>query len=197
MCGEPGLAVCPRCEGSLPAVPALAAPLHVDRCSAVFDYREVRPMVTALKNGGRRDLTGWLADRMAGATVPPPGAVVTWAPTAAPRRRARGFDHAELLARALARRWRLPCRPLLRRLPGPPQAGRSALVRHHHPGFRALAACPPTVVVVDDVVTTGATIASAAVALRAAGATCVLATVIARAPHSAPYERRDSVPAPA
>ena len=197
MCGEPGAVVCRRCEVSLSAAPSMALPPFVEGCRALFDYADARRLVTSFKNGGRRDLAGWLADRMASGRWVPPGAVVTWAPTSGSRRRTRGFDHAELLARALARRLGLPCRSLLERRPGPAQSGRSATVRRHHPGFRATRLCPATVVVVDDVVTTGATLSSSAVALKAAGATCVLSCVIARAPLPAARERRDSAPAPA
>ena len=38
--------------------------------------------------------------------------------------RGRGFDQAELLARAVARRLGVPWAPVLVRLPGPPQTGR-------------------------------------------------------------------------
>jgi predicted amidophosphoribosyltransferase len=138
-------------------------------------------LLTGLKNGHRRDLVGWLADGL-DALLPVPAAdLVTWAPTAPGRRRQRGFDQAELLGRALARRWRLPCRPLLVRRPGPAQEGRSAAQRRAHPGFVATGAVPRRVLLVDDVATTGATLARAAGALRAAGAGEVHAVVGARA----------------
>ena len=71
------------------------------------------------------------------------------------RRRARGYDQAELLARALARRWALPCTGLLVRRPGPPQAGRSGGERRANPSFVPARACPSAILLVDDVVTTG------------------------------------------
>jgi predicted amidophosphoribosyltransferase len=146
----------------------------------VFDSRTARHLLTALKNGDRRDLVAWLADQMAVRCTPPPGAVVTWAPTGPARRRARGFDQAELLARAVARRWGLPCRALLRRLAGPAQSGRSAAERVTNPRFRAVGRAAE-VVVIDDVATTGATLSASARALRAAGAHHVVALVGARA----------------
>lgn len=182
LCDRPGGVVCARCAGALRRAPSLPVPLGLDACTALLDYEGARRLVTALKNGGRRDLVGWLAAQMAAVAPPPPAAVVTWAPTGAPRRQARGFDQAELLARALARRWGLPCPALLRRRPGPAQAGRSAGDRRRNPAFAPRRACPPTVVLVDDVATTGATLTAAARVLRAAGATSVLATVAARAP---------------
>lgn len=180
-CGEPGSpAICGACLGALRPAPALAPPLHLDSCTAALDYDSARSLVTSLKNGQRRDLTGWLADRMVERLQPPPDAVVTWAPTAPARRRARGFDQAEVLARAAARRWGLPCRALLRRSGGTPQAGRSAGERRGNPSFAVSGAAPVTVVLVDDVATTGATLTAAARALRSAGAVTVVGVVAAR-----------------
>jgi predicted amidophosphoribosyltransferase len=108
--------------------------------------------------------------------------VVTWVPTSAARRRERGFDQARLLARAVARRLRLPCRALLVRAPGPPQTGRSARARMEGPAFSATGHAPRRVLVIDDVITTGATVVAAAGALRAGGAIEVKAVAAARTP---------------
>jgi competence protein ComFC len=109
--------------------------------------------------------------------------VVTWAPTSKDRRRRRGFDQAELLARRVARELGLPSAALLRRAHGPPQTGRLAAERRVGPAFVVVAARVPShVLVVDDVVTTGATLTAAARALRHAGAATVVGVAAARTP---------------
>jgi predicted amidophosphoribosyltransferase len=108
--------------------------------------------------------------------------VVTWAPTSRARRHDRGFDPAELLARAVARRLRARGVGTLDRRPGPPQTGLAADARRRGPRYVARRGVPGRVLLVDDVATTGATLAAAASALRAAGAREVLALTAARTP---------------
>ena len=97
--------------------------------------------------------------------------VVTWAPTSDRRRRNRGYDQAELLARSVARQLRVPSRRLLRRIGGTSQTGRNRFDRLvDGPRFRARPVhVPLRVLVVDDVVTTGSTLRSAGRVLLAAG----------------------------
>jgi ComF family protein len=177
-----GIAVCARCAAALSLPPSLPVPLGLDACTSLLGYDDVaRTLLTSLKNGNRRDLVGWVADGLAARVGRPSQAVVTWAPTSAARRRRRGFDQAELLARALSRRWDVPCRSLLGRRPGPPQAGRSGFERRRNPGFTAPRPVPRAIVLVDDIATTGATLTAAARSLRGAGAADVRGVVAARA----------------
>jgi ComF family protein len=109
--------------------------------------------------------------------------VVTWVPTSADRRRQRGFDQAELLARAIARRLHRPCRSILTRGPGLAQTGRSLQERLTGPSLAAARASQSRrVLLVDDVITTGTTVTIAARALRAAGVREVMVIAAARTP---------------
>jgi predicted amidophosphoribosyltransferase len=141
-----------------------------------------RELVARLKYRNARAAVPFLAVRMAALVDPAAVDVVTWAPTSAARRRRRGFDQARLLARSVARRIGVPCRPLLRRAPGPAQTGRTRTERRRGPVYLPRGRVPARVLLVDDVVTSGGTVAAAARALRDAGAARVHVVVAARTP---------------
>ena len=149
-----------------------------------------RQLVLALKFRHRRVAAGVLAAAVVRRLPLHRFDLVTWAPTSARRVRGRGYDQAELIARAVARQLRVPCRRLLYRAHSAPQAGKSRRERLTGPAFRARQARPGLhVLVVDDVVTTGATLQAAAQALRGAG----VSTITLAAAVSA--DRRDASPA--
>jgi ComF family protein len=188
-CGRPPVALCSAClgrarraAGSMGATP----PSPVDRWVAVFAYEgAVREALARLKYRNARSvlpgLAAALVERLREEPMGPVD-VVTWPPTTAARRRERGFDQAEHLARAVGRGLGVPVRPCLARRAGPSQTGRSAEERRHGPGFQPGPVTGLRVLVVDDVATTGATLAAAARALRSAGARWVGAATVARTP---------------
>jgi predicted amidophosphoribosyltransferase len=119
-------------------------------------------------------------------------------PLAVRRERQRGSNQSAVLAGALARRWRMPVRPLLARVRETPTqtaltpekrlanvAGAFAVQEASAvpltPGRRPGVSRDATYVLVDDVFTTGATLAEAARALEVAGARTVAAVTFARA----------------
>jgi len=102
------------------------------------------------------------------------------------RKLARGYNQSEALARALARRPRVPCRPrALRRIRHTPMqtsmtpAERRENVRGAFAAWRSAAIRDKTVLLVDDVLTTGSTASEAARALKSAGAARVIVAVLA------------------
>ena len=197
VCGAHGPAPCAGCAAELRPAPALSAPPGLDSCAALLTYAGAgRELVARLKYRNARASVPFVARGMA-AIVPAPVDLVTWAPTTPARRRGRGFDQARLLAGAVAGRLGVPCRPLLRRQPGPAQTGRDAVARHSGPAFTARRRLDGRrVLLVDDVVTTGATVSAAARALTATGAAEVHVVAAARTPpsrrrvHSAVAEQR-------
>jgi predicted amidophosphoribosyltransferase len=184
-CGRRGDPVCAACAARLHPAPPAPAPPGVDAWWAAFAYEGVaREVVARVKYRGARAAVPWLADAMVGACVAglPAIDVVTWAPTSRERRRRRGFDPAELLARAVARRVRMRCAGLLDRGAGPPQTGLHAAERRRGPNYSVRRAIPSSVLLVDDIATTGATLSAAATSLRRAGARTVVAVTAARTP---------------
>ena len=121
------------------------------------------------------------------AALPRPDALVP-VPLHATRLRRRGYDQALELARPLARQLAVPlrCDLLQRSRATAPQSQLDAIARRRNLR-RAFVSerggpLPAYVVLVDDVMTTGATLHSAAVALRRAGVKRVDAWVCARVP---------------
>jgi ComF family protein len=149
---------------------------------AAFLYQgAIRRSLLRLKFGGSRSpaeaFGPWMAWALAGS--PPAGsaswgpAVLTWVPLGKRRRRVRGYDQAEALARVVGAVTGWPVQHMLARtVETSPQARRSGQERRQAlaGAFRALAPPSGPVILVDDVLTSGATAADCARALREAGA---------------------------
>ncbi|HEY7074367.1 MAG TPA: double zinc ribbon domain-containing protein [Solirubrobacteraceae bacterium] len=179
---------CPRC--ALPSHRARACPAAraaFPRAWAPLAYEGVaRALVRALKFRGALPVADLMAAHMAANLPAPlraPAAAIVPVPPQRARRRRRGFDPADALAAALARRLD---RPLVRCLGRGDHAGRqvgATRAARRRPGrleIMASRAPPPLVLLVDDVHTTGATLDAAARALTGAGAEIVAAITYAR-----------------
>jgi len=172
-------ATCQKCHQHVP----------IDRVWTAYDYDGyARSLVKAFKFDGKRsgakEIAGIL-DRIL--PVVPADAVFVHIPTATMHVRERGYDHARLLAAALAARRAQLHLPLLQRATQARQlgAGRGERIKNIAGAFRIVdqkSVKGVHVILVDDVVTTGATLAEAARTLRLAGAARVDAIVFARTP---------------
>lgn len=203
-CDVPGAALCSRCTAALvrigpPVCERCGCPgaWPVRRCvecvgrrlgfrraraAIVYDAR-ARPLVSAWKERGRRDLVPALAAIVDEVVSPPSADVVCFVPGDRERGRDRGHVPAARLAEALAEVWEIPCAGLLvrsrhsERQAGLSRADRRANVRSL---FAATNAVAGRAVLVDDVYTTGATASACATALRRAGARSVEVVCLAR-----------------
>jgi len=189
-CGAAGTVVCDACASTMRWAAPASAPPAVLAWRSVFAYEGMaRELIARIKYRNHRAAIGWLGKHVQAACGGLEFDLVTWPPTTGGRRRARGFDHAALLARHVARSRGAPVRSLLRRVDERPQTGRNALERRSRPpefepvpsAARMLGATRRCVLLVDDVATTGATLDAAARALRAMGAISVVAATAARA----------------
>ena len=192
-CGGPvagGDPLCPDCRLRLCWLgPELVEAGGVPLWAPLAYDRGARSIVATVKYHGAEGLVETMAAQIA-ANAPEgvlAGGQLVPVPMHPARRRRRGFNQAELLARALARRTGLTVDACLeRRGTQRPQVGRGRSERLRGvPGSvapRTGTAVPREAVLVDDVVTTGATLAACAAALRAAGATSVAAVAYARTP---------------
>jgi ComF family protein len=176
-CGRPLEASPSRCRDCPPSAVAWSR-------SAFLYEGTVRAVLMRIKFARMRSFAAAVAPWMLQSLVraPPPGwsralsersFVVSWVPLGKKRNRERGYDQAEVLARATSELDGWPLRRLLDRVKEtPPQARRSGSDRRLalRGAFRAVAGSPPRVILVDDVLTTGATAAECAETLLNSGA---------------------------
>ena len=178
--------LCPRCRAD--------GPFALDLARAAYAFREpVRAAIHRFKYEGERGRAAHLAGLIAGshgasdliAAGDAADVLLVPVPLDPARRRARGYNQAEELARELAELWGCPLSTALARTRetrpqvGLDRAGRRENVR----GAFAWGGDPLAgrrVLLVDDVMTTGATAEECAAALKAAGARRVGLLTVAR-----------------
>lgn len=189
--------MCTTCRFAL--VGRLPQPANHGVHAAMPYTGRARSVILGLKYRNRRQvarhLAGLVVNRIVANNDHLGFDVITWSPTTAARRRDRGFDQGELIARYVARQLGLPCRRLLERdsRRGAAQTGRSRSDRLDGPGFTARPGLGGRrVLVVDDVVTTGATLQASAAALAAVGVDKVALYAVASTPSTVTSSTRVS-----
>ena len=191
---DPRAPLCPNCQASLPWLTGRAGERRVDftqGCWSPLAYQaQVREAVQRYKfapapaYGRPFGLLMAQCARDQGVEAE----LVTWAPLSKKRRRKRGFDQGELLARTVGECLALPVRPLLEKsrhtvpqssLPDGAARRANALGAYSLlPGGRIEGG---RVLLVDDVVTSGATLSECARLLCQGGAKQVLCLTLAQA----------------
>lgn len=200
-CGREGTAVCRDClpflarrrdePAGVPLGLAASQPQGLAQLEWCCSYSGVaRAALAALKYDGELRLVEVLAEQMAArwARTGIGGEVLVPVPVHAARRKQRGFDQAELLARATGRLLKMPVATVLQRATrtaAQHSLGRGARAANVGGAFKVKPGSQRQVsgswiVLVDDVVTTGATLRGCAQALYAAGAHAVSGLALAR-----------------
>lgn len=194
-------ATCPTCGGRMQdclCTPPLLPPCGVHRMVKLVRYLPASNEISAqmiyrLKHQNLLPLQRFLAAEMAAALsglVSEPGEwVITYPPRSPAAKRRDGFDHAGMLAKALAKALGCTYMPTLARGGRGQQqqkrlsrTARLAASRENYSILPSLSLKGRRVVLVDDVMTTGATMAASARLLRKAGAKEVVFAVLALTP---------------
>lgn len=192
---DPRAPVCPGCRPRLPWLEGTAGERRVDFADGCFSplaYRGTAPQAVHRYKFGRvralRRPFGALMARCLAEHLPEGADLVCWAPLSKQRRRERGFDQAELLAREVGRLLGIPATPVLAKTrdTGPQseleeESARRANARGAYALLPGTDLAGKRVVLADDVVTSGATLSACAALLRQAGAAQVWCLTLAQA----------------
>ena len=207
-CGGSSKIICDRCVEDLP----LLVPPYCRVCAAYSDFElcqacassgrrfdgvrapyryegSIRQAILALKYGGIKAAAPQLGDMLAEylESNPLPGDLMAPVPMHTSRRRERGYNQAELLARRVAGRCDVPYYGdlLARTRQVDPQAGMTSAVSRATNVADSVVVVRPSqvhgrrIILVDDVATTGSTLNACAAALKDAGAASVWCLTLA------------------
>lgn len=203
LCNIEGWGVCPTCQSTilLERTPscylcnALTSRGQVcKRCQSKTPIRQVwavwrlteaaSRVVYALKYEGREAIARTIGYKFQMADLPTYD-IITYVPSVPRRKRDKGFNAPELVARELSRLSGLPVIQLLRRDVHIPQVGKGRVARWKNVAgsFSAeniAVLQKQRILLIDDVVTTGATITECAKTLKAAGSGAIYVAAAAK-----------------
>ncbi len=162
---------------------------HVRDVTAVWDYTDkVRLSINRYKFSNARHYAGPYGRLLAMRIQKdlPDAELVTWVPVSAKRKRSRGYDQVELLAKAVSAELELPCERLLNKFrDNPPNSSLKTPEERRANVLGVYKAVDPArfagkrVLLLDDVVTSGATASECARVLLTAGAKEVIFAAVA------------------
>ena len=187
--------VCPDCQRKLPWLTGKGAERKVDFADVCFSplgYRDRVPEAVRRYKFGRGKAYGrpfgLLAAQCAQDHLPRRPDAVTWAPLSRQRLRERGFDQAELMARAAGEALGLPVIPMLKKVRHTgaqsdleDERERRANVRGAYALLPGAGVSGKKLLLVDDVVTTGSTLGECAKTLLLGGADRIWCLTLAQA----------------
>ena len=184
--------ICPACEKALPWT-AEAEGLRQGpgdlRCAAPLWYEDLaREGLLRFKFQGASaaaEPLGGLLAQCAAEHFSGEFDTVTWVPVSKKRLRKRGYDQAELLARAACRLWDTePVRLLNKTADNPAQSGISDAAARRANVLGVYETCGDPagkrVLLIDDICTTGATLSECARVLKDAGAESVVCAAVSK-----------------
>lgn len=183
--------LCGRCHEALPEYEGAERKLpYFERCAAPFFYEPpIREAILRFKFRGMEayaaQFARWMAvsvrDKLAGTYD-----LISWVPCSKRRRRKRGFDQAELLAKALAKELNAEAACTLVKIRNNQAQSRTAGAAQRRSNvlgvYRAYAPerfAGRRILLVDDIITTGSTLSECGKTLRLAGSGDLVCAAIA------------------
>ncbi len=162
---------------------------NVKLCYAPFQYKdEVRASLHRYKFGGAAAYGPIYADFILKSIDENPIScdIISWVPLSPKRYRKRGYDQAEIIARALAEKLGLPCEKLLVKIKDNPKQSSIGNRERRKANVAGVYRCASEnmvsgkrLLIIDDIVTSGATLAECAAVLRKSGCIEVYAAAAA------------------
>lgn len=205
LCGREGKPLCEWCQADhLKPLPSSCYRCHaktqdfatckpcrssskINNLWVISEYHEVTRQVTHAMKFRRNLSAARLIGQFLDEQLPhfPSSTLVTHVPTATVRRRQRGYDQAELIARTFAKRRGIPHKTLLARSGQARQVGAKRKDRKEQLRGAFRVTDPASVIdrqvlLIDDITTTGATLEEAAKIMREAGSKRPMAAVFAQ-----------------